>query len=240
MSPFRDITCASIPAFCQDRLASVRAQKQIKAQCIGGTIWLIWPSSTKDVAELIYPLPGSELYQRQQQYWFAFRRQLPSFDVPDLTTARPLAELLFPASVSLPSLPGNPLQPIPLTLITDTTPRLATALECKLVDLHDWLDSVPNVRFSGLKALCKNISILILGKDLPPIAESQRFWGTRLLTPLGYRYDPFFPEATLLDILDLASKQLLLLRSTGMELIDQSHAKPLTRAAVRLALREGC
>lgn len=239
MTAFYDITCASIPAHYLDRLAAVRSQKQIKAHRIDGVIWLTWPSNTKEVAELIFPLFGAELYQRQRQHWFAFRRQLPTFDVPDLTNARPLADLLFPTSVSLPSVPGDLPPPMPLTLVSDSTPRLATAMQCKLVDLHDWLDSVPTVRFSELKALRQLDSILILGRDLPPIAESQRFWGTRLLTPLGSRYDPFFPEATLLDILDLASKQLLLLRPTGMELIDQSHATPLTRAAVRLALREG-
>lgn len=240
MSPLHSITCASLPAAHLERLAPVRAWKQVKAENRDGTLWLSWPAHTAGVAELLYPLPGAELYERRAQHWFAFKRQLPTFEVPDLGMARPLAELLFPAPVAFPVVPKEGRQPVQLTLAADSTPRDATALVCKLSELHDWLETVPAPRFRELLVLRQREQVLVKGKNLPELAGAQRFWGQRLLVPLGFRYEPFFPETTLLSIFDLAARQLLLLSSSGMELIDTSVAQPLSRAAVKLALAEVC
>lgn len=238
MSPLHSITCASLPAVHLERLAPVRAWKQVKAQNRDGILWLCWPAHTTGVAELLYPLPGVELYEKRGLHWFAFKRQLPSFEVPDLGMARPLAELLFPAPVVLPAVPKESRQPVQLTLAVDSTPRQASALVCKLSALHDWLETVPTPRFRELRAMRQREQVLVMGRNLPPVGEAERYWGQRLLVPLGYRYEPFFPEAILLNIFDLAARQLLILSHTGMELIDTSQAQPLTRAGVKLALTE--
>jgi hypothetical protein len=239
MTPLHAITCASLPRIHLERLAPIRAWRQVKVQEQGPTLWLSWPEQTAGVAELVFPLPGSELYERREGHWFAFKRQLPSFAVPDLAGAKPLSELLFPEAVTLPTVATAGRPAIPITLLADSQPREVSALRCCAAELHEWMETVPTARFAKVLALRQEDTVFLLGNNLPPIAGAQRYWGNRILTPLGFRYEPLLAEAILVGIFDLASKQMLLVDHQRMELVDSSRAQPLSRAAVKLALAEG-
>jgi hypothetical protein len=65
--------------------------------------------------------------------------------------------------------------------------------------------------------------------------EGQRFWGTRLLVPLGLRVEPALPEPVLLDALRVSEQELLVLDPRGGEVIPQDAFRPLKRAGVRRA-----
>lgn len=239
MSSMDSITCASLPIVQLERLASIRSQKQVKGRIHQDKVWLLWNGNNQNIAELLFPIPGAELYERKEDHWHLFQRQLPSFNVPDLSEARPLAELLFPESIPLLPLPSVKLQPLAIKLVADSNPRESAAMLCQLSELHDWLETVPGIRIAELKALRKGNSVLIFGTSLPEISEGQRFWGKRIFVPLGNSYEPFFDEFTMIKIIDLASTQVLFIQHHGIECIDISKAQPLSRASVRLALMPG-
>jgi hypothetical protein len=85
---------------------------------------------------------------------------------------------------------------------------------------------------------------------LPAIAGGgDRFWGKDLLVPLGYRTYPDLPERDLCESIGVGDDEIGLLRLAGgaaddggpavLAVIPAEAFEPLSRAAVRLALREG-
>jgi hypothetical protein len=79
---------------------------------------------------------------------------------------------------------------------------------------------------------------LLVGNRLPLLSESERFWGRRVLVPLGFRPEPALGQGALCEVLHLDSEELAILRSESMEILPGSVLEPLSRAAVRLASRE--
>ena len=57
--------------------------------------------------------------------------------------------------------------------------------------------------------------------------------------PLGFRPDPDLPPATLREAIGAEADELALLHEGGTERIPRAAFQPLTRASIRLALREG-
>jgi hypothetical protein len=236
MPTLADTSCASLPKRMLTVLAPVRTRREVKARIEGETAWVTWPAGQTDVAELIYPLPGAQLFVQYAAGWRAYQRYLPARDVPDMKSAQPLTSFLFPAPLSL-SAPERPrFQPVQLRVVPDGRMRTPTALLCSLPELNAWLDTVPQVRFAALQAAHHRGQVLVLGEALPPIVGVRRYWGERVLTPLGLRYEPALPEDLLRSVLDIAARQLLLLEVDRSELISLDVFQPLRRAAVRAAL----
>jgi hypothetical protein len=80
--------------------------------------------------------------------------------------------------------------------------------------------------------------VLLLGNHLPPLPGAERFWGARVLIPLGYRPEPALLESALLEVLHLMADELAVWTLDGAEVLPRSALQPLTRSAVRLALAE--
>jgi hypothetical protein len=59
-----------------------------------------------------------------------------------------------------------------------------------------------------------------------------------VLVPLGYRAEPALPEPLLVRTLALEVEELALLTSDAVEIVSRRALAPLTRAGIRLALRE--
>ena len=70
------------------------------------------------------------------------------------------------------------------------------------------------------------------------LAGAQRYWGKRVLVPLGFRPDPELSEAVLLEACGAGRNEIVLLDSRGTIVIAESAFEPLTRAGLRLAARE--
>jgi len=78
--------------------------------------------------------------------------------------------------------------------------------------------------------------VLLLGRPLPPIPGAERFWGGRILVPLGFRTDPEPPEPALCGALGAGDDEFLVLTQEGAETVPLRAFRTLTRAGVRLAL----
>jgi hypothetical protein len=163
---------------------------------------------------------------------------LPAFDVPSDAEARPLLHVLTPAPVQSES--GAPsFRPLTLRLVRDDRPRAASALCCTLAELAGWAEQATSKQLAALTAICAGECVLLRGERLPPLAAAERYWGRTVLTPLGFRPEPELSEGALREALPLRDEEIALLGENGFEAIDARLFQPLTRAAVRLAVREG-
>ena len=77
---------------------------------------------------------------------------------------------------------------------------------------------------------------MLLGEHLPLLHPSERFWGRRILAPLGYSVDPALPESALAEAFGLDAEEIVLVRSEQTQTISQMALQSLTRSAIRLAL----
>jgi hypothetical protein len=102
------------------------------------------------------------------------------------------------------------------------------------VDLARWAELAGTAELAALEAARADDEVLIRGRKLPAIA-GQRYWGDRLLAPLGFRPEPGLPEAALRRALGVAESEIVVLELDGFETIPCAALQPLGRARVRLA-----
>src|SRR2546421_8848424 len=97
--PLDDACCASFPATAVAALASVRARPDVVVLTRHDRCWLWWPPGELEVLYRVLAVPGVEVYVRRDGFWYRSGRRLPSFDLPESTTARPLHQVLIPGRV---------------------------------------------------------------------------------------------------------------------------------------------
>jgi hypothetical protein len=122
-----------------------------------------------------------------------------------------------------------------LGLVRGDRPRPATALRCAPDVLARWADTATTARIERLSGAWDGSRILVRGRALPEVPSGERFWGNRLLIPLGFRPGPDLPERALLKALHAGDEELFLLEADGCEVVPLAAFQPLTRAALRLA-----
>jgi hypothetical protein len=111
-------------------------------------------------------------------------------------------------------------------------------MRCRLGALADWADFTTSFELHSLHAVRCGEEAIVVGKKLPLLLGCQRYWGGRVLVPLGYRPCPNLPEPALVETLRLHLGELALVDQEGIEVVQRELFAPLTRAGVRLALRE--
>lgn len=227
--------CASLPGAALASLADLRREPGVSVALVDGRAWIWWPPGNESVLRRIFPIAGAVLYTRRDGRWYPLGKRLPSFEVPTGEEPVPLSHLLFPAPISQEQPTTAPAAPVPLGLRRDGEPRAATALRCSLEALGTWADQVPSSQFDGLRAAMTEGEAMVVGSSLPTIAGAERFWGVRVLVPLGFRPDPMLPESAIREIVG-AGEALIVLQSDGVELVPIDVFRPLGRAGVRLAL----
>lgn len=237
-----DVCCASLPADRLGALAELRAAPGVSVLVEQERIWVRWERGDERVLRALMPLPGAILYAWRDGVWQRARARLPAFDVPAGGDYRPLHDILFPAPVQPlpPPAEESPLwQRQSLRLLPDAASRATTGLLAPIAELLAWLDTVPTARFRDLEAALCEKQALILGNRLPLLRDGMRFWGKRVLRPLGYRLEPDLPESAVCDALGATSDELLIFHADGFaELVPTSALGPLTRAGVRRAVEE--
>jgi hypothetical protein len=234
-SPLGDVKCASVPAEALGALSGLRGESGVTVALLFGRAWVRWDAADERVLRCLLPVPGVELYVERGGHWHRFGRHLPSFEFASDLEYRPLHQVLFPAPVVPVPAPQVRPKPLPIRLVPDPCPRSATALECAVSELARWADTVSAVRLSRLRAAQCRGRLLVLGERLPELASGQRFWGERLLAPLGWRPEPDLPGSALREATGLAADDILLLRANGFEVVPGAALAPLTRAALHLA-----
>jgi hypothetical protein len=237
-APVDDVSCACVPAAVLPQLASLRAHAGIRIRLVGQRAWLWWTTGDAFVLERILALHGTELFELRDGLWYRPGQHVPAFDVPDEDEARPLAHLLTPAAVQAES--GEPaVVPLTIGLVRDDRPRPATALCCLLSELSRWATQATSKQLEALEAVYAGERVLLRGRRLPALSAGECYWGRGILVPLGFRVRPELSEGALREALGLESHEIALLSDAGFEVIDVRLFQPLTRASVRLALREG-
>jgi hypothetical protein len=220
-------------------LAAVRCQSDVTVALVGDRAWLHWPAGDEAVLRCVLPVPGVVLYEQREGQWYRHGRSLPAFEVPVDVSPRPLHAVLTPAPVAIEAARPAPVAPSPLSLVREDRPRKTTALRCDLRRLAEWAEWAPTAVLARIQAARSGKQVLLLGPSLPPLPEAERYWGERVLVPLGYRVEPALPEAALVDALGILPEELLLFTEGGQEALSRSVLRPLTRGAVRLAVQEG-
>jgi hypothetical protein len=221
VTPLDDVCLASLPAAALPALAPLRCHPDVEAWREGERLWLHWPTGSGDVLRWLLPVAGLELYTCREGLWYRPGRLLPAFDVVLTNETVPLHRLLTPAPCQ-PEAP-RPLTPdpsppegrgekegVPLRLAREDTPRVTTALRCEVAHLGKWTERATSAELATLRGARAGNRALLLGRRLPPL-PGERFWGERVLLPLGHRAEPDLPESALRQVLGLAEGEIAVL-----------------------------
>lgn len=225
-----DAGLARIPVPALALAGRFRGSGRIRAYLDGSTVWLRFDAPAPDIVSALLPAPGAVFYGQAGKHW---RRcgSLIDAQVP-VDGYAPIESIIFPAAAPAPEpAPGLPA-PVPLQLAPSDRPEPASALLCKAADVATWAALAPELQFGGLWAARAGGAVLLLGDALPPI-EGRRFWGGRVLLPLGLRASPDLPESALAEVLAVP-EQCIALLDESLELIPLSVFAPLSRASARL------
>src|SRR5437660_298066 len=91
------VSCASLPQTALPFLADFRRREDIQIGLEGNRAWVRWSPGDREILLRLLPIPGVQLYFSKNDTWYRHGRHLPSFDVPDELTIRPLSAVLTPA-----------------------------------------------------------------------------------------------------------------------------------------------
>lgn len=235
--PLDAIRGASIPVSAVETLADLRSARELFVLLAGQRAWLRWTTVDDTLVLRLMALPDVALYDLRAGLWYPHGRRLPAFDVPLASDG--FVEI-HRAVVPLPIKPRTPAQsplaPVTLALVPSAEFRPATALQCGLRTLIRWSDSVSSQRLAGLAGVFAGRTILVIGRDVPAILSGRRYWGSRVLIPLGFRADPALPESVICAALGVTGDDLLILEDDSYDVVPATAIVPhLTRANLRLA-----
>ena len=231
------LQCASLPASALAALADLRREPGVAVTVSGDRAFVRWASESEEVLRRVRPIAGVELYARRGGLWYRHGHHLPTFGLPaDEGESVSLHRAVTPTPVRPEPPAGIPPRPVELTLVRDGRVREATALGCGLDEFGRWADMAPTARLVALRAATAGDRVLLLGRRLPPIPGAERFWGGRILVPLGLRTDPELPEPALCGALGAGEDELLVITHEGAETVPLRAFRTATRAGVRLAL----
>lgn len=232
-------TRARIPAAALGALAGLRARPGVRvavegdALAPGASVLVEWERGDRLALERILPIEGAALFREEAGAWFRVGSRIPVSPAPDLADPVSLARVLAPRPV-VPEPPGPPAARARLALVRDGQPRPASAIRCSLDELVRWGESATSHALARVRAAHAGDQVLLVSSKLPPIA-GERFWGRRVLRPLGFATDPDLPEEFLARALGLAEGELALVSESSLEVLDEEVLAPLSRAAVRSA-----
>jgi len=230
----QEVCAASLPLESLGALADLRCLPGLNVVLAEGRAWLRWPAGEERILENILAVSGVELFVRRGGGWSRYGSLLPAEALPLDRAAQPLAHVLMPAPVTAMPPADAPLQAVQLRLAPSTCVRETTALRCRAVELLAWSERVPASRLAELQAVRSAEFVLLIGKRLPEIGGGERFWGQRLLVPLGWRLEPELPEPVAREMVGLAEHEILVVTQARSEVVAQHAFRPLTRASLRL------
>ena len=231
------IARARIPLFALPLLARLRCHPGIRISFHGGHVWLQWPSEDDSVAEQLIPIGGVQFFAERHGKWYSTGSRLPAYDLPATEPSSPLDQILLPPSEERQPPVAGTIEPIQIRLVADAQPRPTSVLLCSLAALAKWADRVPSAQIEQIRGAISESRVLLAGTNLPFLAGNQRFWGQRVLVPLGARCEPVVSETHLLEAWGVNADEWVLFDGTHAEILSSQALMPLCRASIRRAAR---
>jgi hypothetical protein len=239
------VRAARIPAAALAALAALRHRTDFHVHPDGEAFWVRWEDANPNVVEALFPVAGATFFIPQNGAWRRVNHRLPTAEAPPSGEGRTLDSLLLPATfhaLPAPSHSTSPSalrEPIAIRIVAGGLPQAATALACRLADLAAWVESATTHELQSVRAARSGDRVILLGRTLPIVPGSARYWGESLLTPLGFRAEPDLPTSVIREAVGAAADELALLNADGASCIPKAAFEPLSRASLRLAIRRG-
>ena len=230
----QNASLARIPAKALGLLGRLRVYASVQVRGDGANIWVRWDEAGFEVLRAMLPVEGTQFYERLDGKWHLCGHSLPAFDIPE-DNYHSLARALVPGPQQTFADVEEPTPRVVLALKRSAIQRPASALLCSDKTLAAWADMALSRVIAGLRAARSESRVLLTGQLLPPIS-GERFWGERLLCPLGWEPDPPLPESALMEALGAKDTELVLMRGADVEVIPRQAFAPLTRASARLVV----
>lgn len=230
-------TLADLPANSLPLLGPWRGAPGVRVLLAAGRAWVRWEVADPSIVQALLPAPEVRFYERRDERWFACGSRLPVHDLPEGEFA-PLGTMLLPGRVHIAPAPGGALSPVKFTIERDAQPRACTALVCTPVALAQWVALAPDTEVASFTACRSGELVLLMGERPPLLPGCERFWGSRLLLPLGWRASPDLPEQALCEAAGAGAGEMVLWRG-GAIIVARACMAPLTRASARLGARHG-
>jgi len=227
------LRAARMPVASLHALAVFRTRNDIRVSVIDDEAWVWWDSSDSELVQSLLAAPDATFFAQRNGEWFEAHSLLPMWDMPASAPTQRLDEILTPSPFAV--IRPEPLSEPPksIELVRDVHPRTASALRCTWSDFVRWADTATTFSIERLEAAKSDDVVWLRGEHLPPIAKSERFWGERLLLPLGFRAEPDWPESMLLAIADVPSSDVVVVLPNAIEIIPANAWGPVSRAAIR-------
>jgi len=222
-------------------LAGLRRIEGVSVLDDGDHAWVFWEAGDDRVLRAILPAEGGELFERRGEHWHRAGHRLPSFGLVPAGEPVALARAITPEPFTAELPGGASARPARLGLDRDARPRPTSAALCPLVELVRWADSATSSELEAIRGAVSGDLGAAPGPDAPPPGRvGARYWGRRVLVPIGHSPRPPLPEAALLEALGASEQEVLRLvpgpDGPTVEAIPLDAFRPLTRAGVRLAL----
>ena len=228
---------ARIPRGGLVALAALRRSADVHVTEFGDEAWIDWPGEMPSLVNALLAIEGARLYRKAKLGWIAIDRSLPDFAVPEMQESLALDRAIVPASFDAVAVPIFQGKRIPITLKANASPRPTSALRCHPNALQEWCDRATAAEIEAVSAACCGSSVWLRG-GLPALPNVERFWGERVLVPVGYRPEPDWPEAALRQAAIVDDDEILVLTPDGPEAIAVGAFRALSRASVRRLLHK--
>jgi hypothetical protein len=237
-NPWRDVSAARITRANLVVLALLRARTNIRIHLQDDFAWVTWSGDNRDIVQCLLADAGVRFFTKRGDTWFTFRSLLPVSEAPPRGDGLALSSVLFPKLTAATQPGSDPLQPTSLRLVRSTESKPTSALVCSLRDLQRWSDMATSMEISRIKGARTRSRAILLGSQLPSLSTATRYWGESVFVPIGFRPEPNLPVPALRQAIGTDDHDFLFLNEEGVLLVPGNVFEPLTRAGMRLAIRE--
>jgi hypothetical protein len=235
MRAIDDVSGACMAVEQLSMLAEVRCVRGVEIVQENQQVWVSWPADREEVLQRVLAVPGVRLFVKREANWYELGRRLPAREVGFDGLRKPLFHALTPVAPQMESPNTQSIDRVCLHLVPDDRARQTTALRCSIDVLQRWIERTPGVQFERLKAVLADEEVLVVGDGLPMLPGNARYWGERVLTPLGFRIEPELPPGVLQEVLGLSDHDLAIFSDSGVERFSRELLTDLSRGRVRLA-----
>lgn len=231
-SSLADCRAARLPKDALAALAPLRRAHGIRIVERADEAWAVWDGEMPSIVAALLPTPGVTLFTRHADEWRPLGTALPAFDTPT-GDGSGLDRALLPVPVCPVPPPQFAGRRIAVALSACSRPRPTSALRVSTREILTWADTATTRQIAALEGIVHGGTAWLRGAALPALAGAERFWGERLLVPLGLRPDPDWPEGALRAAAVVDDDEILVLTPAGPEALPAAAFKALTRAAIR-------